>query len=399
VRRFLATPLVSAVLGGGVTAAVLLAAGVVGDGDRTVVYQQSPLASAPRQSGAAGTSPGGGHEVLTAADIYERDAPGVAFIRARTVAAAQSPFDFGTSQGSESTGSGFVLDEDGHVLTNAHVIDHATSVTVTLSGTQTLQASIVGKDESTDLALLKVDPEGIELHPLELGTAKTLQVGDPTVAIGNPFGFDRTLTTGVVSALQRRITAPDNYTIEDVIQTDAALNPGNSGGPLIDAGGRVIGINSQIATGGSGTGSVGIGFAVPIDAAKEVVSELKAHGRVERPWLGIEFVPVDGVVQGAGVDVKSGLLIQVVKPGGPAARAGLSGGTQSVTLASGEQLLVGGDVITAVDDEAVATSSDLAEALAPHDPGDTVTVRVRRGGQERTVPVTLGNRPPGGSDS
>ena len=399
-RRLLATPLVSAVLGGSVTAAVLLAAGVVGDGNRTVVYQQSPLAGSPRQAGAAGAAASSSRDdVLTAADIYKRDAPGVAFIRARTIAASQSPFDLGAPQDSESTGSGFVIDDDGHVLTNAHVIDHATSVSVTLSGTQTVQASIVGKDESTDLALLRIDPEGIDLRPLELGTSKTLQVGDPTVAIGNPFGFDRTLTTGVVSALQRRITAPDNYTIEDVIQTDAALNPGNSGGPLIDAGGRVIGINSQIATGGGGNGSVGIGFAVPIDTAKEVVEELKAHGRVERPWLGVEFVPVDGSLQGAGVDAKTGLLVQTVKPGGPAARAGLTGGTQSVTLTSGEQLLLGGDVITAVDGQAVGTSSDLADALAPHQPGDSVELQIRRAGQDQRVEVTLGNRPAGGADS
>src|SRR3712207_5985860 len=161
--------------------------------------------------------------------------------------------------------------------------------TVRFGDKRSREADIVGKDDSTDLALLKVDPKDLDLQPLALGDSKSVQVGDPTIAIGNPFGFDRTLTTGVVSALQREIRAPDGYTIENVIQTDAAINPGNSGGPLIDAGGRVIGINSQIATGGS-RGSVGIGFAVPINTAKEVVAQLEENGRVERPWLGMQFV-------------------------------------------------------------------------------------------------------------
>jgi S1-C subfamily serine protease len=394
VRKLVATPLVSAVLGGGIVAAVLLGAGVVDSGRTTTIYEQSPLASTAQTTGGGGEDSG----ALTARDIYKRDAPGVAFIRSRTLDASSSPYDLDGSDPSrgtsEATGSGFALDRKGHVLTNAHVIDHATAVSVTF-GKTTRQAMVVGKDESTDLALLKIDPSGLDLRPLELGNSKTVQVGDPTVAIGNPFGFDRTLTTGVISALQRRIKAPDDYTIDNVIQTDAAINPGNSGGPLIDAGGRVIGINSQIATGGAGSGSVGIGFAVPIDTAKDVVAELKAHGRVERPWLGLDFVAVDATLKPFGVASDHGLLVQSVKAGGPAARAGLRGGDDAVALASGDQLLTGGDVVTEVDGRAVRSSEDLRKALDTHEPGDVVALTVVRDGRELTVKVTLGNRPAG----
>ena len=212
------------------------------------------------------------------------------FIRSQVVERGSSPFDLFGGQQSEnvSTGSGFVVDGQGFILTNAHVVDGATDVRVSFSDNKTREARVVGKDQSTDLAVLKVDPAGLDLRPLELGDSKTVQVGDPTVAIGNPFGLDRTLTTGVISALQRRISAPNGFGIDNVIQTDAAINPGNSGGPLIDAAGRVIGINSQIATGGGGTsgssgGSIGIGFAVPVNTAKEVIPQLKSEGRVSGP--------------------------------------------------------------------------------------------------------------------
>jgi S1-C subfamily serine protease len=391
VRKLLATPLVSAVLGGAVTAAVLLVTGVVGPEDTRTVVEQAPLtATATVASGPA----------LTAADIYDRDAPGVAFVRARTIATEPSPFDVYDSPATdaESTGSGFVIDTAGHILTNAHVVDHATAVTVTLGGDQTRPAQIVGKDAATDLALLKVAPDGLALHPLELGDSSAVRVGDPTVAIGNPFGFDRTLTTGVVSALQRRITAPGGYTIDDVIQTDAALNPGNSGGPLIDAAGRVIGVNSQIATGGTGSGSVGIGFAVPVDTARRVLAALKADGRVDRPWLGIHFVPLDPSLRTLGLG-EHGLLVQDVKPGGPAARAGMVGGNRPYTLTTGDVLLVGGDVVTAIDGRPVNSTADVARVLRSRMPGETVDVQVRRGGRLETLPVELGNRPAAAGDS
>jgi S1-C subfamily serine protease len=396
VRKLLASPFVSAVLGGSVTAAALLLTGAVGTGGGRMVIEQRPL------SAASVVSPGGRDGGLTASEIYERDAPGVAFIRARTVETSPSPFDVydAGARDSESTGSGFVVDDDGHILTNAHVIDHATAVTVTLGGDRTRPAEVVGKDEATDLALIKVDPDGLDLRPLELGDSSTVRVGDPTVAIGNPYGFDRTLTTGVVSALQRRITAPGGYTIEDVIQTDAALNPGNSGGPLIDAAGRVIGVNSQVASGDGGSASVGIGFAVPVDTARRVMAALEEDGMVERPWLGIHFVPIDPSLRGLGPGLdERGLLVQAVKPGGPADRAGMVGGDRAVDVSTGSALLVGGDVVTAIDGRPVETTADVARALAGRSPGEVVDVVVRRDGAELTLRVELGNRPAASGDS
>ena len=391
-KKLLASPIVAAVLGGGVTAGVLLGAGVVDSGDTTTVYQQSPLASTQN---AADDAPSTG---LTAREIYRRDAPGVVFIQARALSPTESPFDFfggGQTPDQDATGSGFVIDDEGHILTNAHVVSGATNVTVRFGDKRTREAEIVGKDDSTDLALLKVDPKDLDLQPLELGDSKSIQVGDPTIAIGNPFGFDRTLTTGVVSALQREIRAPDGYTIENVIQTDAAINPGNSGGPLIDATGRVIGINSQIATGGS-RGSVGIGFAVPIDTAKEVVAQLKDNGRVERPWLGLQFLPIDESLEALNVGAESGLLVQEVVPSGPASRAGIRGGDEIVDF-NGMQVVLGGDVITRIGDRDVRSEDDVRAALAEHEPGDEVAVELQRDGDEQTVEVTLGDRPAGKS--
>ena len=285
--RTFVIPLAAAVIGGGVTAGVLLGAGAVGDGETTTVVQQAPLTSA---SPASAARAGG----LTARDIYRRAAPGVVFIRARSVQQTQSPFDvFPRQQENVATGSGFVVDERGHILTNAHVVASSLDVRVSFSDHRTVAARVVGKDADTDLAVLSVNPKEVKLHPLQLGDSRAVRVGDPTVAIGNPFGLERTLTTGVVSALQRRITAPSGFAIEDVIQTDAAINPGNSGGPLLDATGRVIGVNSQIATGAEGsTGNVGIGFAVPAATVKKVLPELERNGRVTRPFLGVRGRPV-----------------------------------------------------------------------------------------------------------
>jgi S1-C subfamily serine protease len=273
--RRLALPLVAAVLGGGVTAGILLGAGAIGQRETTTVVQQEPLTGGlPASHASTG---------LTARDVYREAAPGVVFVRARSVQETQSPFDiFPHLEENVSTGSGFVVDRDGHILTNAHVIASSLDVHVTFSDHRSVRAKVAGKDPDTDLAVLLVSPKDTDLHALPLGDSSTVQVGDPTVAIGNPFGLERTLTTGVVSAVQRRITAPNGFAIGNVIQTDAALNPGNSGGPLIDAAGRVIGINSQIATGQGSNGSVGIGFAVPINTAKRVLPELVASGRVKR---------------------------------------------------------------------------------------------------------------------
>jgi S1-C subfamily serine protease len=218
-----------------------------------------------------------------------------------------------------------------------------------------------------------------------------VQVGDPTIAIGNPFGLERTLTTGVVSATKRTIRAPDGFQIDGVIQTDAAINPGNSGGPLLDATGRVIGINSQIETGGSGGGNVGIGFAVPIDTAKRIVPQLKKEGRVDRGFLGVDTITVDKSLEALNLPVDSGALVQNVTPGSPADRAGIRGGDIGAQL--GDQAIrLGGDVITGLDGRAVRTKDDLASAVAGHKAGDKIEIELYRDGRKRTVEVELTSR-------
>jgi S1-C subfamily serine protease len=258
------SPLGAAMLGALVVLIVgglLMETGTFGINKRTTVVENQISRPASMQTG-------GG---LTTNDVYRRDAPGVAYVRAEVVQRSQSPFGGSQTQRGEATGSGFVIDDQGYVLTNAHVVEGATNVTVQLGGT-TMSARVVGSDTSADIAVLKVNTAGANLHPLALGDSSSVQVGDPVVAIGNPFGLDRTVTTGIVSALQREIQAPNGVTIKHVIQTDAAINPGNSGGPLIDSSGRVIGINSQIAS--TSGGSNGIAFAVPIGTAKKIADSL-----------------------------------------------------------------------------------------------------------------------------
>jgi len=395
-ESILAPVLVAALMGGGITAGALVGADVVGGGDATTVVQQAPL-------GAGGGS-GGSGQGMTPRDIYRRDAPGVVFIRAQTVERSSSPFDLLGGGGQAppssgiSTGSGFVVDDAGFILTNAHVVSSSTDVRVSFSDKTTARARIVGKDESTDLALLKVDPDRLKLEPLALGDSKTVQVGDPTVAIGNPFGLDRTLTTGVVSALQRRISAPNGFGIDNVIQTDAAINPGNSGGPLLDAAGRVIGINSQIATGGGTAGgsggSVGIGFAVPVNTAKGVIPQLKSQGRVRRAYLGITGVGIDQSLASLDLKADSGVLVQAATPDGPADDAGIRGGDPgAATSVDGSAVALGGDVIQAIDGKPVDSMDDVVAAVGRRKPGERVVVRILRGGQPSEVPVTLEDRP------
>src|SRR3954469_21180669 len=389
--------LVAALLGGGVAAGVtaLITDDGGGDAHTTTVIRQAAVAS----QGANGKS--NVAEGLTAADIYDRYAPGVVFIRSEVIQQSDNPFSFGFggAQKSEATGSGFVIDAGGDILTNNHVIDGATagSITVQFADKKTLKAKVIGKDPSTDLALLKVDPEGLDLKPLPLGSSKGVHVGDPTIAIGNPFGLDRTLTTGVVSALQRQIQAPNGFAIKDVIQTDAAINPGNSGGPLIDSAGRVIGINSQIETGGSGSeGNVGIGFAVPIDTAKSILENLKKGESVQRAYLGVTSLTVDGQLDALNLPVSRGALVQTVESGSPADQAGLKAGNLQAQLQAGSgdnDVVLGGDIITKVDDRPITSSDQLAQLVASHKPGDKVTVQIVRKKASKTLTITLGKRP------
>jgi S1-C subfamily serine protease len=343
----------------------------------TTVVQQSPLTTSSPDTVSQASG-------LTARDIYRRAAPGVVFVRARSVQASQSPFEiFPRQQENISTGSGFVVDEKGHILTNAHVVANSTDVRVSFSDHRTVTARVIGKDPDTDLAVLAVSTKGPVLRPLELGDSSAVRVGDPTVAIGNPFGLERTLTTGVVSALQRRITAPSGFSIEDVIQTDAALNPGNSGGPLLDATGRVIGVNSQIATGEGSSGSIGIGFAVPASTVRSVLPELETAGRVRRPFLGVRGRPANG-----------GVLVEVVPPGTPAARAGIHGGDhEALDQRDGSVVVLGGDVLMAIDGHRVASMDDLHSLLGTRHPGQKVSVQLKRDGKTVTVSADLGERP------
>jgi S1-C subfamily serine protease len=277
-RVLLRSQFAAAVLGGLVVAGSFLALGVTGRRTTRTVVEQSPVAV---QTAADATA-------LTPHAIYERDAPGVVFVKALVIQQVEGPFDlFQQREQSSSTGSGFLISAAGYILTNFHVIegsDPRTGVTVEFQDNVPRRAKVIGEDQNNDLAVLKVDLEGVPLvRPLALGDSTTVRVGDPTLAIGNPFGYDRTLTSGIVSALQRQIQAPNGFSIDNVIQTDAPINPGNSGGPLLDAAGRVIGINSQIATSGGGNGSVGVGFAGPVDTAKQLLPGLEHGGQVKSP--------------------------------------------------------------------------------------------------------------------
>ncbi len=389
--RFARTSFGAGLVGGlvvGMVGLIAITAGWVkssGDDEGSALAATPLPQSAPRQVSDEG---------LTVNQIYEKDSPGVVFIRAQSAGGASSPLDpFGG--GGTATGSGFVIDREGHVLTNAHVVDGAQKIEVTLGNvedSEPVSARVVGEDASTDVALLEVDAPSDQLHPLALGDSSQLQVGDSVVAIGNPFGLDRTVTTGIVSALQREIRAPNGFTIDNVIQTDAAINPGNSGGPLLGADGRVIGINSQIESAGGG-GNVGIGFAVPINTADEVAQQLLADGTVEHAFLGISGADVTPQLADAlNLPVEQGALVQTVVSGGPADEAGIKGGDATASI-DGQRVRAGGDLITAIDDESVTGMDDVIGVVNEKQPGDEVELSLVDGDRERTVTVTLGDRP------
>ncbi|MET0770792.1 MAG: trypsin-like peptidase domain-containing protein [Solirubrobacteraceae bacterium] len=350
----------AAAVGGGITAAVLLGSGA-GGRDRTVtVVERSGVGTSLASASGGTTSP-------SAADVYAGSAAGVVFIRAARLREPDGPFEVADASGTDATGSGFLIDDTGTILTTAHVVAEATELQVTLDEETTLPARVIGTDPDTDLALLKVDaPDDVELRPLELGDSSGVRVGDPTLAIGNPFGLERTLTTGVVSALRQRITAPSGFGIAGVIQTDGTLSPRNAGGPLLDADGRVIGINSQIDSDGEA-----VGFAVPVDTAKDVVALLERDGRVRRAYLGI----VGGIAS-------DGLTVEQVQPESPAAKAGVRAG----------------ESITRLDGQVVRSMDDVATVLSRRAPGDRVQVEIRAGATQRTVEVKLADRPAAAPD-
>jgi putative serine protease PepD len=347
--RAIVTLAAAAVLGAAGGAAVV---GVTGDGGSTKTVVE-PASAQPSQVSVADSSSG-----LDAQQVYNLAKNSVVYVSSQVSQQGQS---------GQATGSGFVVSKDGFIVTNAHVINGASSVSVQVGSGKTQSAQIVGKDESTDIALLKVNASG--LTPLQFGDSDALQVGDPVFAIGNPFGLDRTLTTGVVSALNRQITAPNGFSIDGVVQTDAPINPGNSGGPLLDSQGKVIGVNSQILTGSSSSdGNVGIGFAAPSNTVKSVVKQLEQNGVVKHAYLGVQMTATES---GTGAQVAA------VTQGGPAAAAGVKAG----------------DTIVGFDGKAVASPDALAGLVNAKQAGDTVTLTVRRGGSEQQLTVTLGEQP------
>jgi S1-C subfamily serine protease len=330
--------------------------------------------------------------------IYKHAAPGVVQVTATQVVSTPGvdPFGFAfpAQQKSEALGSGFVIDKAGHIVTNYHVVENARSVDVSFSNNESMKAKIVGADPSTDIAVLQVDTHARALTPLALGNSDAVRVGDTVVAIGNPFGYDRTVTAGIVSALQRVIRAPNSYSIDHVIQTDAALNKGNSGGPLLDARGNVIGVNSQIAAGDSGaSGNVGIGFAVPINTVKTVAAQIIKSGHAEHAYLGISVQPVTRTAAKLfHLPSMHGLLVASVQPGSGAAKAGLRAGTGNATLA-GETYPLGGDLITKIDSTPLYSLDQLRDAIGQKQPGDEAQLEVYREDRQRTVTVKLGRQP------
>ncbi len=309
--------------------------------------------------------------------LFEEASPAVVYIT--TVVNQVELFSRDIEQIPLGTGSGFVWDDSGHIITNYHVLQGADAARVTLADRTTWEAKLVGVAPEKDLAVLKIDAPREKLHPIPLGTSHDLRVGQSVFAIGNPFGLDQTLTTGIVSALGREIQGADNTPIRDVIQTDAAINPGNSGGPLLDSAGRLIGVNSAIRS-PSGA-SAGIGFSIPVDAVNAAVPELIAYGKIRRPALDLEFLPT-AWIRSLGLDTE--LVVLDVAPGGAAAKAGIQPTTRT---RRGEIVL--GDVVVAVDSQPVRTRGDLRLVLESKKAGETIRLTVIRNGREVAVPLTL----------
>ena len=361
-RRAIALLVVlTAILGGGAGAGLVLATGAGGGTTTTTVTQAASATS--ETSSTAGA--------LNASTLYAYTAAGVVDITSRGIASSSgggSPFG-GPSQSSTATGTGFVVDGKGHIVTAAHVVQGASSISVKFQDGTTRTAKLLGTDEATDVAVLSVDASGLTLHPLALGSSAALGIGDQVAAIGDPFTYERSLSTGVVSGLDRTISAPNGFTVAHAIQTDAALNPGNSGGPVLDASGQVIGIVDQIATNGSSDTSSGVGFAVPIDLVKSELGQLEAGKTVHHAYLGVATSTADSATPGA--------LVQSVTSGGPAADAGLRSG----------------DVVTSIGTSAIHGTNDLVAAVATHKPGDRVELTVRRGSQTVELTAILGTQP------
>jgi S1-C subfamily serine protease len=375
-------------------AAALIAAGCGGGGDTTITEGSSPTGaqSVVIQSGGGSFNP---------AQIYKDVSPGVVTII--SVFDSSGNTILGGSGTSAGQGSGFVVDKDGDIVTNAHVVtsgghlngggtpQEAKQVFVEFGDHNRVSAQVVGFDADADVALIKVDPDGLDLKPVALSDRSTFVVGEPVAAIGSPFGETQSLSIGVVSAINRTVEGLTNFGIDNAIQTDASINPGNSGGPLLDSRGDVIGINEQIAS-DSGSNS-GVGFAIPVTSVRYSLDQLRADGKVEYAFLGVTSESIyPQLAEHLGLDAKNGALITDVVSGSPADKAGLKGSTGETTFQL-QQVKTGGDLVIAVDDKPVFQNNDLSELIALHKPGDTVKLDVIRNGQHATVDVTLGSRP------
>jgi putative serine protease PepD len=367
-------------------AALVAAAGIGAGGAATyAAISDEGTRTVVREVPVANSQPAASPTPLSVNQIYQRAYKGVVEITV-TAEGSESPFGGPRAQGQ---GSGFVYDRQGHVVTNQHVVQGASSVSVRFWNGQTYDAEVVGTDASTDLAVLDVDAPASVLSPLQLGDSSDVQVGDGVVAIGSPFGLEQTVTSGIVSALHRQMTAPNEFSINDSIQTDAAINHGNSGGPLLNARGRVIGVNAQIES--ESGGNDGVGFAIPSNTVRSIVSQLVQTGEVEHAYLGVGVQEIPASVADE-LGVVEGVALTQVRSDTPAARAGLRAASGS-RLVDGQSYPSGGDVITALDGEKVTTAEELQSTIDARKPGDTVSITFVRDGDSRTVRVELASRP------
>jgi putative serine protease PepD len=360
--------------GGGAATYAALSEG----GTRTVIRP----AAAARQTAepAASTS-----ESLSVSEIYEKTSRSV--VEITSISSQSTPF--GQEEQAQGQGSGFVYDDEGHIVTNQHVVDGAQTVSVRFWDGSTYDGTVVGSDPSTDLAVVKVEAPADVLQSLALGDSDDLTVGEPVVALGSPFGLEGTVTSGIVSALHRQMTAPNNFTINDSIQTDAAINHGNSGGPLVNGAGEVVGVNAQIES--ESGGSDGIGFAIPSKTIESIVPQIIADGSVEHAYLGVGVAEISQSVA-EELGIPAGVELTDVRDGGPAAEAGFQAADGSATV-DGQSYPTGGDVITAVDGKAIKTGAELQNAVDAKKPGDSISITYTRDGQSQTVDITLGTRP------
>ena len=380
-RRTIAAVVAAALAGGGAGAGIYAATSGSGGAAMTVAAATAEAATPAAQEASSSSE-------LSVSQLYKQNAKSVIEIDVTSVSGNDQPFPFGGQREVQGQGTGWIYDSKGDIVTNQHVVDGANSVKVTFADGSTYTAKVIGSDASTDVAVIRVDAPASEIHPLALGDSSKVGVGDGVVAIGDPFGLDNTVTTGIVSAVGREISAPNNAPIENAIQTDAAINHGNSGGPLFNLQGEVIGVTAQIES--NSGGNDGIGFAIPSNTVKAIADQLIAKGSVKHTLLGVEVQTVPASAA-SKLGTSTGVAVRQVQSGTAASKAGLKGSTGRKTVA-GVSYPTGGDVITAFNGTKITTSEQLRALIDARKPGDTVKLTVVRAGKTRTVAVTLGAR-------